>query len=91
MYGITLELNSQDLQMFYSYNEQQAYAEITEILQNFGFESMGKVYLSQADDMANLFSAVEALKKQPWFPASVQNIRAFRIDQWSDLTAFVRA
>ena len=44
MYGITFDLNTRDLQMFYSHTEQQAYAEIAEILQNYGFKNMGKVF-----------------------------------------------
>lgn len=39
--------------------------------------------------MANLFNAIFALKKLAWFPVSVRDIRAFRIEQWSDFTETV--
>ena len=43
------------------------------------------------DDMANLFQAIQALKALPWFPDSVRDVRAFRVEQWSDFTAVVKA
>jgi len=35
--------------------------------------------------MANLYLAIEALKKFDWFRKSVRDIRAFRVEDWSDL------
>lgn len=90
MYGITLELNTQDLQMFYSYTEQQAYAEIAEILSQYGFDSMGRAFISQSDNVADLFTAVSALREVSWFSSSVRTLHSFKIEQWSDLTKFVR-
>ncbi len=43
------------------------------------------------DDMAKLFSAIMALKAQPWFPKSVKDIRAFKVEQWSNFTAIIKA
>jgi virulence-associated protein VapD len=40
--------------------------------------------------MAILFQSIMALKELPWFPASVRDIRAFRIEQWSDFTPLVK-
>jgi virulence-associated protein VapD len=31
-----------------------------------------------------------ALKSLPWLPASVRDIRAFRVEQWSDFTAIMK-
>jgi virulence-associated protein VapD len=31
-----------------------------------------------------------ALKKLPWFPHCVRDIRAFRIEQWSDFTPLMK-
>jgi virulence-associated protein VapD len=42
------------------------------------------------DDMANLFSAIMALKALPWFPASVRDIRAFKVKHWSDFTGIIK-
>ncbi|WP_281422315.1 hypothetical protein [Photorhabdus caribbeanensis] len=40
--------------------------------------------------MAQLFVAIQSLKAQSWFPPSVRDIRAFRIEQWSDFTPVVK-
>ena len=43
-----------------------------------------------AFDMANLFAAIYALKKIAWFKASVRDIRAFKVENWSDFTQIVK-
>jgi virulence-associated protein VapD len=43
------------------------------------------------EDMANLFLAIQALRALAWFPKSVRDIRAFRIEQWSDFTPVVKS
>ena len=50
----------------------------------------GSLYVTDNEDMANLFLAVQALRARAWFPKSVRDIRAFRIEQWSDLTPVVK-
>ncbi len=42
------------------------------------------------EDMANLMDAMDALTDLPWFPPSVGDGRAFRVDQWSDFTDRVK-
>ena len=42
------------------------------------------------EDMAKLFSAINDLKATTWFPACVKDIRAFRVEQWSDFTAYIK-
>ena len=53
----------------------------------------GGMALAEVDseDMAQLFLAIQALRARAWFPKSVRDIRAFRIEQWSDFTAVVKA
>jgi virulence-associated protein VapD len=46
----------------------------------------GSVYLTNNNDMANLFEAINGLKKIEWFTKSVRDIRAFRVEDWSDFT-----
>ena len=41
--------------------------------------------------MANLFAAIYALKKIDWFKSSVRDIRAFKVENWSDFTDIVKA
>jgi virulence-associated protein VapD len=40
--------------------------------------------------MSILFRAIQALVQLAWFPPSVRDIRAFRVEQWSDFTATVK-
>jgi len=40
--------------------------------------------------MANLFQAIIGLRSLSWFSASVRDIRAFRIEQWSDFTPVMK-
>jgi virulence-associated protein VapD len=70
----------------------QAYADIGGTLAGFGFERVqGSLYTTPSEDLANLFGAITALKALPWFPASVRDIRAFRVEQWSDFTTLVKS
>ena len=69
-----------------------AYREIGQVLVRHGFEwRQGSLYTVDNDDMANLFAALMALKALPWFPLSVRDIRAFKVEQWSDFTAIITA
>ena len=47
-------------------------------------------YVTDSENMADLFEAITALKALPWFAASVRDIRAFRIEQWSDFTPVIK-
>lgn len=70
----------------------QAYTEIGAVLAEHGFRRVqGSVYVTDDENMANLFLAIQALKSMPWFPKSVRDIRAFRIEQWSDFTPVVKS
>ena len=70
----------------------QAYADIATTLAGFGFSRIqGSLYICRSDDLANLFNAILALKALPWFGPSVRDIRAFRVEQWSDFTPMVKA
>jgi len=51
----------------------------------------GSVFLNEGEDLANLLLAMNDLKALPWFPKVVRDIRAFRVEQWSDFTGFMKA
>lgn len=69
----------------------QAYSDIGAILSEHGFRRVqGSLYVCDNEDMANLFLAIEALREKAWFPKAVRDIRAFRIEQWSDFTGLVK-
>jgi len=70
----------------------RAYYDIRDVLTGqFGFEwTQGSLYVLHNEDMSILFRAIQALMQLTWFPPSVRDIRAFRVEQWSDFTATVK-
>ena len=92
MFAMAFDLVVADVEANHSRRVSQAYAEIARTLGRFGFRGVqGSVYISENEDLANLSSAMNALKALPWFPACVRDIRAFRVEQWSDFTGFMKA
>ena len=80
MFAIAFDLVVADTEKHHPKGISQAYADIGSTLRHFGFErTQGSVYVTGSENMANLFEAIIVLKALPWFPASVRDIRAFRI------------
>jgi len=70
----------------------QAYADIGAVPAAFAFDRVqGSLYITARDDLANLFSAISALKALPWLPESVRDSRAFKVEHWSDFTSIVKS
>lgn len=91
MFAIAFDLTVADTKRHHPKGVSQAYADMALVLARFGFRGIqGSVYVCDSEDMANLFQAISALKALPWLPASVRDIRAFRIEQWSDFTAIIK-
>ena len=91
MFAIAFDLVVADALQHHPKGVSQAYADIGSTLKGFGFERVqGSLYTTQTEDMANLFLALQALKALAWFPLCVRDIRAFRIEQWSDFTRVIK-
>jgi len=91
MYAVAFDLTVADPLAHHPKGVSQAYAEIGAILGKFGFRSVqGSLYVTDDENMAQLFQAIQALRATSWFPASVRDIRAFRVEQWSDFTPVVK-
>ena len=91
MFAIAFDLVVADTEKHHPKGVSQAYTDIGSTLEQFGFRRIqGSVYVTDAEDMVNLFQAIMALKSLAWFPASVRDIRAFRIEQWSDFTPVMK-
>jgi virulence-associated protein VapD len=54
------------------------------------YNTQGSVYLSEKNDLSNLFRAMNELKSIDWFKNSVRDISAFRIEDWSNFTDFMK-
>ena len=92
MFAIAFDMDIKELRSTYGEPYNNAYYEIKILLRNYDFyNTQGSVYLTDKDDMANLFAAIYALKKIDWFKSSVRDIRAFKVENWSDFTDIVKA
>lgn len=92
MYAITFDLIVAETQKHHPKGVSQAYTEVGAILSEHGFSRIqGSVYITDDENMANLFMAIQALKNLDWFSQSVRDIRAFRVEQWSDFTPVVKS
>ena len=91
MFAIAFDLVVADTAVAHPKGVSQAYADIGATLAGFGFERVqGSLYTTPHDDLANLFRAVIALKALPWLSASLRDLRAFRIEQWSEFTQVIK-
>ncbi len=87
MFAITFDLAYAETQALHPMGLRQAYRDIERALGNHGFERVQQsVYLTRSADIANLFNAMSGLRALPWFPACVKDIKAFRVENWSDFT-----
>jgi len=92
MYAVAFDLLVADTELHHPKGVAQAYTDIGAILAQHGFHRVqGSLYVTEQENMASLFLAIQALKNRPWFPRSVRDIRAFRIEQWSDFTSVVKS
>ena len=91
MYALAFDLEVAKANQHHPKGVHRAYKDIYNVLVGFGFEwTQGSLYILRNEDMSILFRAIYALKLLPWFPPSVRDIRAFRVEQWSDFTATVK-
>lgn len=91
MFAIAFDMVIADLKEHYGEPYNNAYFDIKKELRKYEFyNTQGSLYLSKNTDMANLFRAIDGLKKIFWFKKSVRDIRAFRVEDWSNFTEFVK-
>ena len=91
MFAVAFDLVVDDTRRHHPKGVAQAYEDKGATLERFGFYRVqGSVYICEREDLANLFAAMNALKSLQWFTRCVRDIRAFRIEQWSDFTGYFR-
>jgi virulence-associated protein VapD len=92
MFAIGFDLLWHETKQTHPKGVSQAYADIGAILNRFGFQRVqGSVYVSQNDSLVNVTLAMNALKALSWFPLCVRDIRAFKVEHWSDFTDFMKS
>lgn len=91
MFAIAFDMVVADLKQHYGEPYNNAYFDIKNELRKYEFyNTQGSVYLSENNDMANLFKAIYALREIDWFRKSVRDIRAFRVEDWSNFTELIK-
>lgn len=91
MFAIAFDLDTKDTRKYHPKGLTQAYSDIRDVLDRHDFEwRQGSVYTTENENLADLFVAMSALKALPWFPACVRDICAFRVEQWSDFTQYMK-
>jgi virulence-associated protein VapD len=94
MHAITIDLKIEDLKENYGEPYNKAYDEIRQELEQLGFAwTQGSVYMSTgtASTLTAVYKAINRLSKIEWFKLSVRDIRAFKVEDWSDFTDIVKA
>lgn len=94
MYALAFDLKIDDLKTHYGEPYNRAYDEIRQELETLGFEwTQGSVYINntQKDSLTTVYKAINMLSKIDWFKKSVRDIRAFKVEDWSDFTEIVKS
>lgn len=93
MYALAFDLRIEDLKKYYGEPYNKAYDEVRQELEAIGFEwTQGSVYMSLAKEntLTLVYKAINRLSNIEWFKKSVRDIRAFKVEDWSDFTEIVR-
>lgn len=93
MYAIAFDLKIDELKKHYGEPYNGAYAEIEKELGALGFNwAQGSLYISKAEtnSLTHVFDAIHRLASIDWFKNSVRDIRAFKMEDWSDFTQTVK-
>ena len=93
MYAIAFDLKIDDLIKTYGEPYNRAYDEIKQELEALGFDwTQGGVYMSVAKEntLTTVYKAINRLSAIDWFKKSVRDIRAFKVEDWSDFTDIVK-
>ncbi len=93
MYAIAFDFKTDDLKKNYGEPYNGAYDEIRQELEALGFNwTQDNLYLSSdsTNSLTTVYKAINGLSQIDWFKKSVRNIRAFKVDDWSDFTEIVK-
>jgi len=94
LFAIAFDLQIETLKETFGEPYNSAYDEIRSELEKVGFEWLqGSVYLSrtETDSLTAVYKAINTLSKISWFKESVRDIRAFKVEDWSDFTEVVKS
>jgi len=93
MYALSFDMEVAKLKEHYGEPYNKAYDEIRVVMSEMGFNwAQGSVYISkdERNTLTCVYKVINKLSNIPWFKQSVKDIRAFKVEDWSDFTDIVR-
>ena len=93
MYAIAFDLKIDDLKKNYGEPYNGAYDEVRQELEILGFkQTQENVYINSDSNnsLTTVYKAITRLSQIDWFKKSVRDIRAFKVEDWSDFTEIVK-
>ena len=92
MFAIAFDLVVANTEAAHPRGYRQAYLDIEQALKRHGFSRVQhSLFVNEEEDFVTLVSAMNALKSLAWFPASVKDVRAFKVEHWSDFTSWSKS
>ena len=91
MFAISFDMTISNLERHFGKPYHRAYYEIKNSLKRNGFSWIqGSTYLTVEGNLGNLYKAINDLSKFDWFKQSVRDIRAYKVEDWSDFTQIIK-
>jgi len=93
MYAVSFDMEISKLKKHYWDPYNPAYDEIRKIMDSLWFNWVqGSLYLAKKEynTLTTVYKTIDKLKNIEWFKDSVRDIRAFKVEDWSDFTEIVK-
>ncbi len=93
MYALSFDMEVAKLKEHYGEPYNKAYDEIRVVMGELGFDwAQGSLYIakSEKNTLTSVYKVINKLSSILWFKESVKDIRAFKVEDWSDFTEVVK-
>ena len=93
MYALSFDMEVAKLKEHYGESYNKAYDEIRVVMGELGFDwAQGSLYIAKSDqnNLTSVYKVINKLSSILWFKESVKDIRAFKVEDWSDFTEVVK-
>lgn len=93
MYAVSFDMELSKLKEHYGEPYNKAYDEIRILMSDLGFEwTQGSLYVLRGEEnnLTSVYKIINKLSSVKWFSDAVRDIRAFKVEDWSDFTDIVK-
>lgn len=93
MYALSFDMEVAKLKEHYGEPYNKAYDEIRVVMGELGFDwTQGSLYIAknEQNNLTSVYKVINKLSSILWFKESVKDIRAFKVEDWSDFTEVVK-